>query len=41
LELPSIDFRSPKRKQGLKENTELIMQAIAALLPLEYRGLYA
>jgi 1-acyl-sn-glycerol-3-phosphate acyltransferase len=40
LVLPPIDLRSPGRKRALKENTDTIMKAIAALLPVHYRGVY-
>jgi 1-acyl-sn-glycerol-3-phosphate acyltransferase len=40
LELPPIDLGSAERKSALWENSEMIMKAIAALLPGHYRGVY-
>jgi 1-acyl-sn-glycerol-3-phosphate acyltransferase len=40
LELAPVDLRSPNRKAELRQNTERIMYAIAALLPPKYQGVY-
>jgi 1-acyl-sn-glycerol-3-phosphate acyltransferase len=40
LDLPPVDLRSPNRKAELRQNTDRIMYAIAALLPPEYQGVY-
>lgn len=39
--LPSIEGREGGHKQALQENVDLLMRQIAALLPPEYRGVYA
>jgi 1-acyl-sn-glycerol-3-phosphate acyltransferase len=41
LYLPTIAERGQQRRVALQENADLIMRAIAALLPAEYRGVYA
>ena len=41
LHLPIIHGRGQQRRDALQENADLIMRAIAALLPIEYRGIYA
>ena len=40
LDLAPVDLRSPNRKDELRQNTDRIMYAIAALLPPEYQGEY-
>lgn len=40
LDLPPVDTRAPTRRQALKFNTDIIMYAIAALMPEEYHGVY-
>jgi len=40
IQLPLIEGRGRTRRIKLQENTDLIMRNIAALLPLEYRGVY-
>lgn len=40
LELPAVNTRAANRRQALRANTDLIMKAIADLLPVEYRGIY-
>jgi cytidylate kinase len=40
LYLPPIPWGTPRRKAALKNNTEILMRAIAVLLPPEYRGVY-
>ena len=40
LDLPPIDTRASNRKQALRFNTDIIMYAIAALMPEDYRGVY-
>ena len=41
LHLPPIDVKGAARREALQANTDLLMKAIAALLPPEYRGVYA
>lgn len=40
LNLPPVDTRAPTRRRELKFNTDIIMHAIAALMPVAYRGVY-
>ena len=40
LYLPPVDTRAPTRRQALKFNTDIIMYAIASLMPEEYHGVY-
>jgi 1-acyl-sn-glycerol-3-phosphate acyltransferase len=40
IKLPPINTRAENRRQALRANTDVIMKAIADLLPVEYRGLY-
>lgn len=39
--LPPIEGRGEERRQARRRNADLVMQHIAGLLPLEYRGVYA
>lgn len=39
--LPPIEGRGEERRQARQRNADLVMQHIAGLLPLEYRGVYA
>ena len=39
--LPALDSVSPDRREALQKNADQVMQHIAALLPPEYRGVYA
>jgi 1-acyl-sn-glycerol-3-phosphate acyltransferase len=39
--LPPIESKGAARRQALQDHADLIMQHIAALLPPEYRGVYA
>jgi 1-acyl-sn-glycerol-3-phosphate acyltransferase len=41
IQLPPINTRASNRRQALRDNTNLIMKAIADVLPEEYRGVYA
>jgi len=41
VNLPLIEERGKARRKKLQENSDLIMRKIAALLPLEYGGVYA
>jgi 1-acyl-sn-glycerol-3-phosphate acyltransferase len=41
LYLPPIDGKGEARRQARQRNADLIMTHVAALLPLEYRGVYA
>lgn len=40
IQLPAIDGKGASRRRSLQDNADLLMQAIAALLPPEYRGVY-
>ncbi len=40
FKLPPINTRAADRRQALRANTDMIMKAIADLLPIEYRGVY-
>jgi len=40
LDLPPVDTRAPNRRQALRFNTDIIMYAIAGLMPENYRGVY-
>ncbi len=39
--LPPLEGRGEERRQARQHNADLVMQNIAALLPAEYRGVYA
>lgn len=39
--LPPLEGRGEERRQARQRNADLVMQHIAALLPPEYRGVYA
>lgn len=39
--LPPIEGAGAARREARRHNTDLVMQHIAALLPAEYRGIYA
>jgi 1-acyl-sn-glycerol-3-phosphate acyltransferase len=41
LDLPAVEGKGEARRLARQRNTDRIMQAIAALLPEEYRGVYA
>lgn len=41
LHLPAVPGRGAERRAALQENTDLVMARLAALLPEEYRGIYA
>jgi hypothetical protein len=41
LFLPPVDGKGEARRLARQRNADLIMIHIAALLPLEYRGVYA
>jgi 1-acyl-sn-glycerol-3-phosphate acyltransferase len=41
VRLPPIEGRGETRRSALQHNVDLIMVHIAALLPQEYRGVYA
>ncbi len=41
IQLPPIEGRGAARHQALQANADLVMREIAALLPSEYRGVYA
>jgi 1-acyl-sn-glycerol-3-phosphate acyltransferase len=41
LYLPSVDGKGEARRLARQRNADLIMTHIAALLPIEYRGVYA
>lgn len=40
LKLPPVNTRAADRRQNLRANTDMIMKAIADLVPKEYRGVY-
>jgi 1-acyl-sn-glycerol-3-phosphate acyltransferase len=40
LWLPSVPGKGAERREALQENADQIMQAIASLIPEEYRGVY-
>ncbi|HEY44499.1 MAG TPA: 1-acyl-sn-glycerol-3-phosphate acyltransferase [Anaerolineae bacterium] len=40
IQLPPVNTRASNRRQALLANTNMIMKAIADLLPIEYRGVY-
>jgi 1-acyl-sn-glycerol-3-phosphate acyltransferase len=40
VHLPPVNLGSPEQKRALRANTEILMRAIADLLPPEYRGVY-
>jgi 1-acyl-sn-glycerol-3-phosphate acyltransferase len=40
VHLPPVNLGSPDQKRQLRSNTEMLMRAIADLLPPEYRGVY-
>jgi hypothetical protein len=40
IELPPVELRSAGRKQALEANTQILMRAVAALLPKSSRGVY-
>ncbi len=40
LKLPPVNTRAANRRQALRANTDMIMKAIADLLPIEYHGIY-
>ncbi len=39
--LPPLEGRGEERREARQRNADLVMQHIAGLLPLEYRGVYA
>ena len=41
LFLPAITEKGTERRQALQANTTLLMRHLAALLPMEYRGVYS
>lgn len=41
VQLPSVEGRGEARRQSRQRNVDLVMSQIAALLPDEYRGVYA
>jgi 1-acyl-sn-glycerol-3-phosphate acyltransferase len=41
IQLQPVNTRASNRREALRENTNLIMKAIADVLPEEYRGVYA
>jgi 1-acyl-sn-glycerol-3-phosphate acyltransferase len=41
INLPAVVGRGEERRRNLQKNADLIMYQIAALLPTEYRGVYA
>jgi 1-acyl-sn-glycerol-3-phosphate acyltransferase len=41
ITLPPVEGRGEARRKALQGNADLIMYRIAALLPVEYRGVYA
>jgi hypothetical protein len=41
VELPPISSYNLPRKEALQHNTDLVMAALARLLPQSYRGYYA
>jgi 1-acyl-sn-glycerol-3-phosphate acyltransferase len=38
--LPGVQGKGSERREALQANADQIMQAIAALIPPEYRGVY-
>lgn len=40
IHMPQVDGKGAVRREALQSNTDLLMKKIAALLPLEYRGVY-
>jgi 1-acyl-sn-glycerol-3-phosphate acyltransferase len=41
LRLPPVKGRGKERRAALQENADIVMEHIAALLPADYRGVYA
>jgi 1-acyl-sn-glycerol-3-phosphate acyltransferase len=41
FQLPPLEGRGARRREGRQRNADLVMQHIAGLLPPEYRGVYA
>ncbi|MBC8506757.1 MAG: 1-acyl-sn-glycerol-3-phosphate acyltransferase [Anaerolineales bacterium] len=41
VNLPPVSGRGKARRQARQENADMVMAQIAALLPVEYRGIYA
>ena len=41
VNLPPVTGRGKARRQARQENADMVMAKIAALLPVEYRGVYA
>jgi len=41
IRLPAVEGKGEARRQSRQQNVDLVMRAIAELLPDEYRGVYA
>ena len=41
IQLPPVEGKGEARRESRQRNTDLVMQHIAGLLPVEYRGVYA